>query len=143
MKTKLLIILLFVMFLPGCKVVTEKSPFDAKSVAPKITPGVAYVDGTLLNINRNPLKQTAIHFAQVFRENGKAAFLYDAGSSPSALSDKNGQFSIAELPAGEYVAIIGDPMTSYRILLDENGESRVILAQGGQTINLGDLLIDK
>jgi hypothetical protein len=59
------------------------------------------------------------------------------------MTDKKGNFSLAELAAGEYIVIVGDPMTSYRILLDENGESRVIVAQGGQTINLGELIVDK
>jgi len=143
MKKKILLLLCMAILLSGCRVITEDSPFDSKSAAPKIVPGTALVDGTLLNINSAPIKETAVHFAQVYREKGKAAFLYDAGSSPSTMTDKKGNFSLAELAAGEYVVIVGDPMTSYRILLDENGESRVIVAQGGQTVNLGELIVDK
>jgi hypothetical protein len=143
MKKIFILTLVIVIMLSGCKVIPEGSLFSPKSIAPEIVPGITRVEGTLLNLKSAPLKQVAVHFAQVYRENGKAAFLYDAGSSPSALTNKQGEFTFEELPAGEYVVIIGDPMTSYRILPDDKGESRVVIAQGGQTLDLGEMIIDQ
>ena len=142
MKKLFFLTFVFIIMLSGCKVIPEGKLFNPKSIAPKIVPGVTRVEGSLLNLKSSPLKQVAVHFAQVYRENGKAAFLYDAGSSPSVLTNKKGEFSFEELPAGEYVVIIGDPMTSYRILLDDKGESQVVIAQGGQTLDLGEMIID-
>ncbi len=143
MKKLTILSVIILILLSGCRVISGDSLFSSKSIAPKIVPGVTQVEGVLVNLQKSPLKEVAVHFAQVYRDKGKAAFLYDAGTSPSVLTDKQGKFSLAELPAGEYVMIIGDPMTSYRILPDEKGESRVILAQGGQTLDFGELVIDQ
>jgi hypothetical protein len=141
MKKILLLSMMLSILLSGCHVISEAEGIVAKQSAPKIIPGVVTIVGTLLGTDEEPVSKMPVHFAQVFREKGKAAFLYDAGASPSAVTGKDGSFSMTDIQSGEYVMIIGDPMVSYEIIKDDSGEPVVIVAQGGETLDLGNVII--
>lgn len=141
MKKILFLSMILSILLSGCHVISEAEGIVAKQSAPKIIPGVVTIVGTLLGTDEEPVSKTPVHFAQVFREKGKAAFLFDAGASPSTVTGKDGSFLIADIQSGEYVLIIGDPMVSYEIIEDDSGEPFVIVAQGGETLDLGNVLM--
>lgn len=137
MKRAAIILLIISSLLAGCHVITEDQAISAKSAAPKIVPGVTSVTGTVLGTENKPVAGTPIHFAQVFRENDSAAFLFDAGNSPSVISGEDGSFTIGDLAAGEYVLVVGDPMSTYAILSEVDGSPKVLVAQGGETLDMG------
>ncbi len=142
MKKVLFLCIIFSILLTGCHVVSDVEGIMSKQSAPKIIPGVAVITGTLASAEGSSLPQMPVHFAQVFRQDGKAAFLYDTGSSPSVITDKQGFFEIGEVTAGEYLLIIGDPMTDYKFYQDNTGEPIVIIAQGGETVDLGTIEVN-
>jgi hypothetical protein len=141
MKKKIIFLIVAVFFLAGCHVVSEDQKASAKSVAPKIIPGTANVSGILLNSTGSPLENVDIHFAQVYRKDKSAAFLFDSGNSPSTITGKDGSFSFKELAAGEYVLVVGNPNSSYVIVKDDNGTQKVIVAQGGDVVDLGSIMV--
>lgn len=141
MKNILVISLIVSLLLSGCHVISEAEGIAAKQSAPKIIPGVVTIVGTVIGSDEQPVSKMPVHFAQVYRDKGKAAFLFDAGASPSTMTGKDGSFSIVDMQSGEYVMIVGDPMVSYEIIKDDSGEPIVYIAQGGETLDLGRVLI--
>ncbi len=139
MKKILFIFVILSILLSGCHVISEAEGIVSKQSAPKIVPGVVTVEGTLIKSDEEPAAKMPVHFALVYRDKGKAAFVFDAGASPSAVTDKNGYFTISDMESGEYVMIVGDPMVSYEIIKDDNGEPTVFVAQGGESLKLGNV----
>lgn len=127
--------------LAGCHVVGSGKEISPKSVEPKIVPGVTTVSGMIISQDDKPIAGTPVHFAQVYREDGSAAFLYDASNSPSVISGENGDFNITELTAGEYVIVVGDPMSTYSIVSDEDGTPRVFVVQGSEPLVLQEVTV--
>jgi hypothetical protein len=135
--------ILMVLLLAGCHVVAEGQTISTtKNAAPKIVGGVSTMNGAILNSQNQPIQSVPVHFAQVYREKGSAAFLFDAANSPSVVSGTDGSFSISNLDAGEYVIVVGDPMSDYAIVAETDGTPRVVVAQGGETMDLGLLSVN-
>jgi hypothetical protein len=144
MKRLITIIGILVVFLlAGCHVIAEGQTIStSRSAAPKIVGGVSTMNGAILNAQNQPIQSAAVHFAQVYRDKGSAAFLFDASNSPSVVSGPDGSFSISNLDAGEYVIVVGDPMSDYAIVSEADGTPKVVVAQGGGTIDLGLLSVN-
>lgn len=141
MKKYIPVLFLAVFVLTGCHVISPNSEISSKQAEPKRVEGVATVHGMLVDAQNNPVPGKAVHFAQVFRSSDSAAFVYDAGNSPSVISGDDGSFNIINLNGGEYVLVIGDPMTNYNIISQENGEPKVIEVQGGENVEVGPLTV--
>ncbi len=133
--------MILIVFLAGCHVVGYEKETEAKSPQPKILPGVASLSGSIVDINDQPLGETPVHFAEVYRDNGSAAFIYDASNSPSVISGQDGRFAISDLSAGEFVIIVGDPMLDYAIINAADGTPEIYVVQGDTTMDLGKLTI--
>ena len=135
---KSLIWMFFILFLlTSCSVTGSKS----KEIQP-VPETKSVVDGTqatgrLLNTKKKAVQGASIYLAQVYRQDGKAAFLLDSGNSPSAKTDKKGNFSINDVTAGEYVLVIGNPMSKYQILSNDKNEPVVFTIEGGKANDLG------
>jgi hypothetical protein len=141
MKKRLLLIIIAVFLLAGCHVVSEDQNTSTKSITPKIASETTKVSGILLNSSKKPLAKVDIHFAQVYRQKKSAAFLFDSGNSPSTITGIDGSFSIKDLAAGEYVLIVGNPTSKYVILKGDDGTQKVIVAQGGEALDLGSMIV--
>lgn len=141
MKRLGMLIIVCALILSGCHVVSQEAEFASKEYGPKVIAGPVTAHGMLVTADQKPITGTPVHFAQVFRSEDSAAFLYDAGNSPSVLSSEDGTFSMANLEAGEYVIVVGDPMTDYQIITEDGTNPKVFVMQGGESVEIGPLTI--
>lgn len=141
MKTRILITFVVLgLLISGCHVTSTGSGPSPKTAAPKILPGIGGITGSVLSSpDGKPVKGMAVHLAGVFRNKNKAAFLFDSANNPSAMTDKNGVFTITSVPSGEYVIILGDQMTGTQIISDENGKAKVWIIQPDQVADAGQI----
>lgn len=116
------------------------SPLRSPLAMPIETPaaGVAAVTGVILAEGTGaPIGGVSVHLAEVFRKDGEAAYILNTATSPSTVTDAAGQFAIINIPAREYVVIIGDPSASYAILTEPGGTAKVWNAEPGKILDLG------
>jgi len=141
MKKLLLFSLLTVLLLSGCHVSEDLNVEPVQSSEQKAVTSEVGVSGRLLSIKGKPLTGTTVSLAQVYRQKGKAAFVLDSGNSPSAITDKKGSFSFKNIPAGEYILVIGNTMSSYHIYSMTEGEPEVFVVEPGKDLKIGTLKI--
>lgn len=115
------------------------SPVARELVAvPVPAAGKATVTGVIVSATTGaPYARTSIHLAEVYRQNGEAAYILNTASSPSTLTNDSGQFIAKDIPAREYVIVIGEPNASYAILNEPNGQAKVWNAEGGKVLDVG------
>lgn len=135
MKLKLILITLSFIFLSGCHVQGKSIP------APKIIPGEGAIQGIVVNTTGKPVKGVAVHLAEVHRSDGAITYLIDSGNNPSALTNKRGNFAIEKIQAGEYVVWTGDLMTGHQLVLDGDGNPKILVVQGDTTQELEQIQI--
>lgn len=116
---------------------------------PKPTPpkppekGKATVIGRALDReSRHPLAGTLIKLAEVVRQGDDAAYALDPYFSPGATTDENGFFILENIPAGEYVLVVGNVETIYEIIQDESGRARVWKADADEILDMGEITAD-
>ncbi len=102
------------------------------------------VMGKVINpSNNNPYSQTEIQLAPVIRnEKNEAAFVLDVGRSPSTFTRDDGSFALENIPAQEYVIVVGDVYGAYKILLGDDQVTRVINPEVGKKLDLGTIEVD-
>jgi len=100
--------------------------------------GKATVTGGILSeAAGKPLARISIHLAEVYRQNGEAAYILNTASSPSTLTNDAGQFIAKDIPAREYVIVIGEPNSSYAILNEPSGQAKVWDAAVDRILDVG------
>ena len=93
--------------------------------------------------NNSPIVNVPIFLAEVYYEGGQGAFVLDGASSPYTTSDSTGRFAFVDIPAGDYVVVIGNPeVTDYEIVLDETGKAQVWTANPGEILDLKEIRVD-
>jgi len=110
------------------------------AIAPN--PGTTTVKGRLVSATSGkPFSNEYVALAEVHRnEQGVAAFGLNTRSSPQTSSDENGNFIFKDIPAGEYVVVVGDPMTKSMVLNDlTTGNAKVWNPQADQVLEIGEL----
>jgi len=115
------------------------SPLSSPLSKPVSTPtsGVSTVTGVILSENGLPLDGISVHLAEVFRQGGEAAYILNTATSPSTITDRAGQFAVLNIPAREYVIVIGDPSARYAILTEADGRAKVWNAEPGKILDIG------
>ena len=86
-----------------------------------------------------PTQVTPVHLAEVFRSNNKAAYIIDTSNSLSSITNEVGKFSFSLIPTGEYVIIIGDPLSEHLIVMDESGKAKDLIVQPDQIVDAGSI----
>ena len=69
-------------------------------------------------------------------------YMIDEAFDPSTLTDAEGRFIFHNVPAGEYVLMVGNLMTEYTILTDELSRPLIWKAVADQVLEIGDLVVD-
>jgi hypothetical protein len=120
------------------------SPEPQRELPASPEPGKASVIGRVISINTSqPYFEAIIRLAEVFRnELGEGSYVLDAANSPFTTTDKNGYFIFQNIPPKEFVLVVGDPMTRYIILSENNGKPKVIKLAAGKITDLGLLKVD-
>jgi len=119
-------------------------PDSTATLAPTPEKGQASVTGQILNeVSNEPMAETIIRLAEVYRKDGtetEGAYVLDVAFSPGDISDQRGYFFIKDIPAGEYVIVIGDPYGDYDILEDEAGTAKIWKIPSDKITDLGALI---
>ncbi len=72
----------------------------------------------------------------------QCVYVIDEAFDPSTLSDNAGFFVFQDVPAGEYILMIGNRTTKYTILTNDFNEPLIWKAEDGKVLELGDLVVD-
>lgn len=122
------------------------SPTPTQQVAPTQTallPGKAGFTGRVVSTDGDkPLGSTIVRLAQVYRGAGEeGAFVLDGATSPGAVSDPTGRFTLDNLDAVEYVMVVGDVMDVYVIVSGDNGKARVWTLAPDKYLDVGTIRV--
>lgn len=75
-----------------------------------------------------PIKQTPVYLAQIHWDgeaHQRCLYRIDSANSPATLTDQNGYFSFAELPAGQYAIVVGESDGNNDVVREGNGNARI------------------
>jgi hypothetical protein len=105
---------------------------------PQPASGKSTVTGVIVSATSGlPIARVSVHLAEVYRQNGEAAYILNTAASPSTLTNDAGQFIATDIPAREYVIVIGEPNSVYAILNEANGEAKVWNAEVDKVLDVG------
>ena len=99
------------------------------------------VVGRVVSITQDakPLANTIIRLApiQYDENNNPLGWVLEGGTSPGAITDGDGYFSINNITAKDYVMIVGDITAEYYVMLQSDGKHAVVYTiQPGQVLSL-------
>ena len=109
--------------------------------------GTTTVTGIAMSgVTQKPLVGIPVYLAEVFRKAGdppdaEGAFVLDVSHSPSALTDATGRFAIINIPAKEYVLVIGDPYNKSEVVAKDDGKPRLFLTQADHLLDVGSITV--
>jgi hypothetical protein len=65
----------------------------------------------------------------------------DTAFSPGVVTDAEGNFTLTNIPAMEYVIVVGNVeiYQGYEILQDASGQARTYTVTAGETLDVGEL----
>ena len=87
-----------------------------------------------------------VYLAEVFRKPGdppdaEGAFVLDISNSPAAATDATGRFAIINIPAKEYVMVVGDPYSKSEIVAREDGKPKLFVTKPDVLLNVGNVTV--
>ncbi len=149
------------LMLAGCNALPKPliSPLAADTTAPSAlvspvvaklenpTQGLTTVTGIAISgVTKEPLIASPVYLAEVFRRpgdppDGEGAFILDVSHSPSAITDITGRFSFINIPAKEYVMVIGDPYSKSEVVPKEDGKPRLFLTKPDNLMDVGRITV--
>ncbi|MCG8350533.1 MAG: carboxypeptidase-like regulatory domain-containing protein [Chloroflexales bacterium] len=115
------------------------------AVAPTPESGKTTVVGRILSAQTGqPMNETTVRLAEVYREGDQAAFTLSGAWSPGAVTDANGNFVMANIEAREYVLIVGDVNGRHVIWPEAPGSdsARIWDALANQVLDIGQIDVD-
>ena len=83
-----------------------------------------------------------MHLAAVYRQGEDGAYVLDSANSPGAFTDQEGRFVIPNIAPGEFVLVIGDPMSNYTVVSDADGKVRTWAAAANQILDMEQIRSD-
>jgi hypothetical protein len=90
----------------------------------------------------NPLANTPIRLAEVYRQGDVGGYVLDGAHSPGAMSEGQGFFYFKDINPGEYVVVVGDAMDVYKVITDASDKARIYKAEANKILNLDVLKVD-
>ena len=136
-KTILILILLIVTILTSC----TASKSTAKII---LTPTKAALIGkvyTTYTGKPQPLTGTVVRLAKVFWNTDKTdgAFVLEGGSSPSAITNQDGEFTFGNINPADYVIVVGDAEGDNEIIAQSNGKAKIYTVESDKILDVGTL----
>jgi hypothetical protein len=142
------LLLICVILLTGCQPSQATSsptqaPTQSPTSIPLPEPDKATVIGQIVSQeDRSPIRDTVVHLAAVYRQGEEGAYVIDSANSPGAFTDQEGRFVIENITPGEFVLVIGDPMTNYAVVSDEEGKVKTWAAASNQILDMDQIRTD-
>ncbi len=146
---KYMLVLVFVaQILNGCSGLSSTStttPY-ANILQNQPQPGTAGLKGRVLNLDTIPWRNTEIRLAEIYRnpdmQQKEGVFVLNESQSPGTISDEQGFFQFQNVPARDYVLVVGDVNGKYKVILDETDYTRVFTLEADKTLDVGDIKVD-
>jgi hypothetical protein len=120
----------------------------AKSVTSAITltPTKAALTGHVITTydgKTQPLNNTVVRLAKVFWNNDKSdgAFVVEGGTSPSVITNLNGDFAFTNIDPADYVVVVGDLEGENEIIPDTNGKAKIFTVEADKILDIGTLKV--
>ena len=104
--------------------------------------GKANVVGKVQSSQGEPYQNFNVRLAEVYWQGETGAYVLDESFSPGGISDADGRFQILNVPAGEYVVVLGEPNQEYKTVTDSNDVLKRITVVAGETFDLGTITFD-
>ncbi len=126
-------------------------PDAAAETAPTSSQGKGSVAGRLIDfstgepmVNQNLSLPSVICPPGVLEENKREECVYvvDEAFDPSVLTDGDGRFVFQDIPAGEYVLLVGTQTTKYTVLANELDQPIIWGVEADKVSELGDLVVE-
>jgi uncharacterized GH25 family protein len=139
----LLLMAIYSPILSGCgstDTTTAPQPTPIPTPIPTPKPDTSTITGRVISPDGSPIKNTVVRLANVYRQNEDGAYVLDSANSPAAFTDSNGIFVFNDTQAGEFVFVVGDPMSKYDVIADEAGQARTWLAEANQIVDWGQII---
>ena len=139
-KPSSIFLFLLIIFLVSCR--TSSTSTEVK-VLPSPEAGKAVIHGQVLSDPADHLDNTTLRLAEVYRnEDGDGAFALDEATSPSTISDENGNFVFVNIEPGEYVLFIGSLHTDFVVNTNPDSSAVVYEVGPGETLEIEPIILN-
>jgi hypothetical protein len=145
MKFKFLLIFLMipVLILSACSTGSNVLGGSAATPVPQPESGMSTLVGHVQSrVSGEPLGNTPVRLAEVYRQGGEGAFVLDGAFSPGDITDEQGNFVIENVEAREYVIVVGDVNSQYEIIPDAQGDAKVYTPKPDNILEVGKLEVN-
>jgi hypothetical protein len=136
-----LIGLILVVFLTSCSQAKEVTMGGTPVPDPETGKATA-IGRALWKKDGAPYRFTLVRLAEVVRQGDEGLFVLDQAFSPGSRTDENGYFVFKNIPAGEYVLVVGDVMTVYKIIPEQGDQAKVFDIPADVVTDLGTVRVD-
>ncbi len=113
-----------------------------------LSPALSAVEGRVLTVasgTPRPMADTVVRLAKVFynEPHTDGVYVLDGASSPGAITDQEGRFSVVNIEPGDYVIVVGDAESPDHVIISErDGKAKLFTAEAGQTLDVGTLEVN-
>lgn len=136
----LLFILLWCICVGSCGSSAPSSP-PALNV-PTASAGNVTITGRFISSSTSePVRNTIVRLAEVFRFGNEAAFVLDVTRGPSTTTDDNGRFVFANVPAREYVLFLSAGEHANAAITEAPDKAKVWDARAGGILDIGTVRV--
>ncbi|MBX3055635.1 MAG: carboxypeptidase regulatory-like domain-containing protein [Anaerolineae bacterium] len=106
--------------------------------------GLATVTGIVMSASSGkPVVNVPVALAEVYYQGDSGAFVLDGAFSPHTVSDSEGRFAFVDVPAMDYVLVVGNPeVNDYKIIEEPSGKARVWTAAADQILDMSVITVD-
>lgn len=143
MKKLFLWFFVTIIFLTACTSATTENKFPTP-LPPE--PGKVTVTGRVFSItDGKPIPHISVHLAEVKNfdtSNSSPIFILNESDSPSAFTDPDGHFVIANVAPQEYVVVVGSINVLYAIVTETPDKAKVWKTAENQVLDIGDLRVE-
>ncbi|MFZ3069769.1 MAG: hypothetical protein WA110_01420 [Anaerolineaceae bacterium] len=103
------------------------------------------VVGRVVNTSDEPYAELTIRLAEVYysdEDPTEGAYVLDTAFSPSAVTDQDGNFIFENITVMDYVLVLGNPDSAYKIIEDDNAKAKVWKTEAGKVLDVGEIKLD-
>ncbi|MBN1147483.1 MAG: hypothetical protein JXA78_09515 [Anaerolineales bacterium] len=133
------VVCVLVLILSACS--PSEIGFGAEVTPPSLPEdGLATVIGQVLDKETGkPLANTIMRLAEVYRDGDRGAYVLDMAFSPGTRTDDKGYFIFENIPAREYVIMVGEYEREYDVIENDDRTARVWNAEANKILDVGVL----